>query len=138
MDTFRICSTNSGNNLALQLNEIPRFRLAGELGFYKMKNTLIKLLSIALLIGANWFMIQRWAMPPGWWGGSMLRGVDETDLQAARRYFGPILFHKTWLYCKCNPEAFGLWGKLETDYRLIAISVGNLCLTVVLIAVRRK
>ena len=68
----------------------------------------------------------------------MLRGTEETDLQVARRYFGPILLHTGWLSDKDNGEAFSLWGQRETNYRLIAVCLGNLCVAIVAIAGLKK
>jgi hypothetical protein len=94
---------------------------------------------IAALVACNWWAIQRWAMPPGWWSGSRLTGTEETQLQIARRYFGPILLHKTWLDWKNNHEAVALWGRLETDYRLMAVAIANLCVAIVAIwMIKRK
>ncbi len=55
----------------------------------------------------------------------MLRGGDETDLQAARRYFGPFLFDSDFLKGPDSIEAFRVWGEMETSSRLIAIIVGQ-------------
>jgi hypothetical protein len=55
----------------------------------------------------------------------MLRGGDETDLQAARRYFGPFLFESDVLKGPDSIDAFWFWGERETSSRLIAIIVGQ-------------
>lgn len=78
-----------------------------------------------LLVGfmgiGSWLLVQKWALPPSRWGGSMLREMDETDEQVARRVFGPVLLQVGLLQGPNDPNAFRVWGEVETSHRLILI-----------------
>jgi len=93
---------------------------------------------IAIGVVAFW-LVWRWALPPGFWGGSMLSGVDETDEQVARRVFGPIIFQTSLLHGSHNGAAFRQWGMIETVCRLIAIIIGQFVVsTVAIIMISRN
>ena len=103
------------------------------------KEMRLKQIAIVSILGlVTWWLVWRWALPPGFWGGSMLRGMDETDEQVARRYFGPVLFQTGLLRGPPDAEAFRVWGDIETAYRLIAIVIGQFVLSSTAILMNRR
>ena len=103
---------------------LPRPGLIADVGEDKMK--WIKLIVIFALGAVTMWLVWKWAMPPGWWAGSMMSSVGETDDHIARRYFGPIILQTDMLVKKGNyPDAFRLWGQMETVYRLVVIIIGQ-------------
>lgn len=99
-----------------------------------------KTIAIIALMAVTAWLVWGWALPPGFWGGSMLSSPDETATQLAHRYFGPIILQSHWLHDKgVEPtEALISWGQMETVYRLVALVGMNLLIACVLIARIRK
>ena len=87
----------------------------------RRRNWLRSILLVCAMGVSYWLLVQKWALPPSRWSGSMLRGMDETDEQVARRVFGPVLLQVGLLQGPNDTNAFRIWGEVETSHRLFLI-----------------
>jgi hypothetical protein len=92
----------------------------------KLRNTAIAALVFGLASLGLW-QIVRWALAPGFWGGSFL-GNYQTPLEEAQAHFGPVLLVRWWI--RDAPGTWGsqgdtlqLWGQHESAARLILVIV---------------
>lgn len=81
-----------------------------------------------IVAALTWMLWQavRWAIAPGFWGGSWLHNESDTALKLANDMFGPVLLVKWWI--QDPPGAWGdkwavlhQWGQYETAARLLLI-----------------
>jgi hypothetical protein len=99
-----------------------------------------KIITIVALGTVTGWLVVKWALPPGWWAGSILSGTEESAEQIARRCFGPLLLQQHCLHETgfATDLALAKWGEFETLYRLLAIIAMQFVMTSAAISMLRK
>lgn len=138
IDTRHITGVTCWHGNAHATHKLDAYQ-SGRHSLFAIEKMKLKQIAIVAILGlATWWLVCRWALPPGFWGGNILHGIDETDEQIARRYFGPVLLQTGLLHGPYDPQAFRLWGDVETAYRLVAIVAGQFIVSATAIIMNRQ